>query len=497
MASFAAAVNNDLSTAEGLFTLAMKKFKQIVDKNLQNEDIVHTKKELINVLNDKKITGLKGKNIIVTSDPMEEFDDIVMIRFILYNMDCNIALILSAGSHAPQERLDNVKLIFQEFREAKMNQAMPTQNGGTIIFLSDDAGLFLDENNYDLFVNCGPCHPDNLVKIEKALKPNSKVVTVGAPTPNGLINGGMAGINQKSSEVDEKKQNKLNLDWDKSINAMIEKGCIVENLDVNFSRYVLFPNPRYQPDTTYGQLASIPSFFDEAVGSTGMFICSRPPPPFAGRVNFGNSVIVYQLAKDLLENAASNPNYGNGLENIQAYSEYAKTQCVGKGDNCVKYGKTEGVDDLPVDVTAAIPLMATALMGGIRKKGDDGKIWTNGKQIDKIIPIFMGNNGYFFGSGPDDRGSKMSHGWVEGGVDGPFGKSVKELKYFTPAYDPLAVLKGVKMILNKRIRSNNSNNNSNTPKRQRINGGGRTKKHTKKHTKKRTKKHTKKHTKSK
>ena len=139
MASFAAAVNNDLSTAEGLFTLAMKKFKQIVDKNLQNEDIVHTKKELINVLNDKKITGLKGKNIIVTSDPMEEFDDIVMIRFILYNMDCNIALILSAGSHAPQERLDNVKLIFQEFREAKMNQAMPTQNGGTIIFLSDDA----------------------------------------------------------------------------------------------------------------------------------------------------------------------------------------------------------------------------------------------------------------------------------------------------------------------------------------------------------------------
>ena len=49
MASFAAAVNNDRSTAEGIFTLAMTKFKEIVEKNLQNEDIVHTKKELIGV----------------------------------------------------------------------------------------------------------------------------------------------------------------------------------------------------------------------------------------------------------------------------------------------------------------------------------------------------------------------------------------------------------------------------------------------------------------
>ena len=58
-------------------------------------------------------------------------------------------------------------------------------------------------------------------------------------------------------------------------------------------------------------------------------------------------------------------------------------------------------------------------------------------------PIFGGNGGYFFGSAPDDRDSKMNHSWVNGGVKGPFGQAVKDLPFFTPAYDPLALLMAI------------------------------------------------------
>ena len=37
-----------------------------------------------------------------------------------------------------------------------------------------------------------------------------------------------------------------------------------------------------------------------------MFLCSRPPPKFGGRVNFGNSCVDYQLCRDLLQNASEN-----------------------------------------------------------------------------------------------------------------------------------------------------------------------------------------------
>lgn len=248
---------------------------------------------------------------------------------------------------------------------------------------------------------------------------------------------------------------------------MKDKGCIITNLSLDISRYVLFPNPKSMSDTPYGKLADTPDFFDEAVATTGMFIASRPPPKFGGRVNFSNSVIDYQLCKNLLENPLENKNYQNGLENIAAYSKFSKTPFHTDSGH---YGE-EGEEKSP-DFLAAIPLMCTALMGGIRRKGTEGKKWFDGKQIDTMPDILAGDGGYFFGSEPTDRNSKMQMAWVEGGKDGKFGKNVETLSEFTPAYDPLAVLMGISMLKLKKttggkkfLRKTRKNTKKNTKKK--------------------------------
>lgn len=449
----------ELSKGQKLFQTAMVFFRAIVEENLKDKTILAKKVELMNALEDKPIFGAEKKHIIVTSDPMEEFDDIVMIRFVLYNLvEADVTVILSGGAHTPEERLNNVKSIFTEFNNAKMGIEMKGKNGANITFISDyDDNMQL--NACDLFVNCGPTRIATLTKIVDAMKDRSKVVTVGA-NDDGTAG---AGINQKFVS-EERKLIKNEEKWNTTIKTLREK-CTIQNLSVNVSRYVLFPNPKKMPGTPYGELADESKFFDEAVGTTGMFIASRPPPKFGGRVNFGNSVVDYQLCKDLLEYAYDmfydNNNYyklppsggfnlmaeqyHNGIKNIVAYSLYSEA-AFHKDEG--SYGSKEGVAilDQPPAVLAAIPLMCTALMGGIRKKGVDGQPWNSTGQIPKQVDSLQGNGGYFFGSAPDDRDSKMEHSWVLGGVNGKFGDSVKKLDEFTPAYDPLAVLMGISML---------------------------------------------------
>ena len=447
-----------LGEGQKLFQTAMVFFRDIVEKNLEDETIIAKKVELMNALKDEPISGAKGKHIIVTSDPMEEFDDIVMIRFVLYNLvEADVTVILSGGAYTPEARLYNVKSIFTEFKDAEMGKVMQGKHDGAKITFISDYDDAMKLKPCDLFVNCGPTRIATLTKIVDAMKRGSKVVTVGA-NDDGTAG---AGINQKFVS----KDGNLNVDkegwWNKTIKTL-PKECKIQNLSVNVSRYVLFPNPAKMRKTPYGNLADKPAFFDEAVGTTGMFIASRPPPAFGGRVNFGNSVIDYQICKDRLEKAyemvKNNTNYykltpsvdkdlpeqyHNGIENIVAYSLYSKAAFhKDKGS----YGSKEGVADQPPAVLAAIPLMCTALMGGIRKKGVDGQQWNSTGQLAEQDPIFKGNRGYFFGSALDDSDSKREHSWVLGGVNGDFGKNVKNLAEFTPAYDPLAVLMGISML---------------------------------------------------
>ena len=120
----------ELREGQKLFQTAMVFFKDIVEKNLQDKTIQDKKEELMNALNDVRILGAEDKHIIVTSDPMEEFDDIVMIRFVLYNLvGADVTVILSGGAHTPEERLGNVTSIFEEFKDAEMGKAGESATG--------------------------------------------------------------------------------------------------------------------------------------------------------------------------------------------------------------------------------------------------------------------------------------------------------------------------------------------------------------------------------
>lgn len=434
-----------------LFNKAMAHFGSIVEKNLQNPKIKSMKKKLQKALEGKQIHGGRGKKFIVTSDPMEEFDDIVMIRFVIYQMvGASVTIILSGGAHSPYERLANVRNIFPAFKNATMNKAITGENRTTITFVPD--GGFVPDGKYDAFVNCGPSSPETLDKIVSSLKDLATVITVGAkdedPNVPELIEGtAAAGINQKFTGAEGKEPEANKEKWNSAIADMRAKRCKIKNLSVGLSRYVLFPNPRTMGGTPYGALATQAAFFDEALGTTGMFLCSRPPPKFGGRVNFGNSCVDYQLCTDLLKNASTHgEKFEEGIRNIEAYCSYSNHKSQeGPPTTLASYGPAEGAEEQPPAVLAAIPLMCTALLGGVRKKGGEGRVWKHFGQLPEHIKprIFGGNGGYFFGSAPDDRDSKMNHSWVNGGVKGPFGQAVKDLPFFTPAYDPLALLMAI------------------------------------------------------
>ena len=405
-----------------LFNIAMNYFGNIAEPKLQDPYVQDMKEKLNNALRGVPIKGVSEKKFIVTSDPMEEFDDIVMIRFVIYQMEnAYVTVILSGGEHSPDARLRNVKNIFpDQFGQAEMNVPIRGQNGTQITFVSD-GGFNPQIGQYDAFVNCGPSSAETLDNIVASLKNGATVVTVGAnDDPPGTVG---AARNQKFTVANTVQDDKDR--WNQAIDSMNGKNCSIKNVSVHISRYVLFPNPINMAETPYGGLANKEEFFGEAVGTTGMFLCSRPPPKFGGRVNFSNSCVDYQLCKDMLLNAQDHPGYQEGIENIEAYSRYSEhASQINKGS----YGMIEGVPDQPPEVLAAIPLMCTALLGGVRKKGDD---------------TGEGNEGYFFGSAPNDRDSKMNHAWVHGGVEGPFGQAVKALPFFTPAYDPIAVLMAI------------------------------------------------------
>ena len=64
----------------------MTHFSEIVEEKLRNSKITSMKQKLKKALEGKQILGAENKRFVITSDPMEEFDDIVMIRFVLYQM---------------------------------------------------------------------------------------------------------------------------------------------------------------------------------------------------------------------------------------------------------------------------------------------------------------------------------------------------------------------------------------------------------------------------
>jgi len=118
-------------------------------------------------------------------------------------------------------------------------------------------------------------------------------------------------------------------------------------------------------------------------------------------VNVGNSIVVYQLFPNIMDYVGT-PEFEYGLRLIEEY-----------GETC----KTAGVME-EVAVSAAIPLMVTALLGGVYKPG-------------------------VFGFSPTDKTAKERVACLTEESVPVFLQNIARFTKFTPGYDLLAVIKAI------------------------------------------------------
>ena len=331
---------------------------------------------------------------VITSDPGEESDDILMIRYILMRVSGGpLYVILSNGVLKSDERFAHLKHIFPEFQSAEFGVPFvsPSHN---IIFLRDGEPFTYPVNCY---INCGPCHSITLKSIFERLKEsklagnNARMITVGANA-----DGTFAGINQKQTDDGPLKD----LHWNESLAILNSVDVTIKNLDVSVSRYVLLPHP----SRIEGEYGAMPAeCFDDIMYTTAMFFASRPSPKlgFALRVNQGNSIVVSQLIDVLAYQETRPVAFAYGLELISKYATECPTH--------------------QIAVSAAIPLMATALMGGVYKVGENGTI---------------------YGFSPTDKTARVNVSCLTPDSVREFLSNIRELEKFTPGYDLLAVILG-------------------------------------------------------
>jgi len=321
--------------------------------------------------------ALEIEDMVVTSDPGEDSDDILMIKYILSRMTCKVYVIISGGALNPDERFEHLKRVFPEFEGAQWGVQF-----NNIIFLKD--GIIFTER-IRRFVNCGPCHSVTLRSIFDRLNENGgRIITVGANS-----DGTAAGINQKQTDEGVLKD----LHWNEYLVTL--NNVTIENLEVRVSRYVLMPHP----SRVSGPYASMPAeCFDEIVHTTGMFFASRAcpkrlPPKLVIRINEGNSIIVSQHI-DVMAYQGT-PKFAYGLELINKYAAISPTYAIAE--------------------SAAIPLMATALMGGVYKEE-------------------------MFGFDPKDKHAKQTMACLTTDSAQEFISNIRTLEKFTPGYDLLAII---------------------------------------------------------
>jgi hypothetical protein len=349
------------------------------------EEIRYARQNLDLFLNERlPFESLHSFTCVVT-DPGEEFDDLMMLRYGVYNTIGDVIVVISAGYFTPQERLDYLIDLFPCFQGAKFGETLETPYGGHILFVSDGE---LVPYKIKRFINCGPCSSTTLQSIEFEESPI--VVTVGA-NDDGTLS---AGINQKQTDEPNKLVQIPGI-WNNFIEKAKSKNAVIRNISVNVSRYVLFPNP-LKVDRKSPLYNLDPRLINVMIKTTAMFITSRPPAQVGLRANEGNSIIDIQMYNVF---DPTSKRYQQGLKKIEEYAEIAKS----KGLNSEYY------------VSAAIPIMLTYCMGGVYKEG-------------------------MFGFSPTDREAKETIGCITSESADLLIESIKRLKYLTPGYDPLAYI---------------------------------------------------------
>ena len=312
-------------------------------------------------------------NMVITSDPGEDTDDILMIKYILTNITNKVHVIISGGALTPEERFQHLKRIFPEFQNAHFGVQF-----GNIVFLPDGEKF---TEPVKCYVNCGPCHSVTLRSIFDQLNISKGcMVTVGANS-----NGTAAGINQKQTDEGVLKD----LKWNEYLATLSD--VTIKNLEVGVSRYVLLPHP----SLIIGPYASMPEeCFTEMIYTLAMFYASRPPAKFALRTNQGNSIVISQLINIMSYVSVKPEQFEYGLQLIKKYEATCPTR--------------------EIAVSAAIPLMATALMGGVYKEG-------------------------VFGFDPKDKTAKQTVACLTPESVPLFLSNIQKSHKFTPGYDLLAI----------------------------------------------------------
>ena len=377
----------DSRTPEEVMQFALAKYSEVPD---------YDKVTYYNNSMEKLVTGqilFQSKGCYaISSDPLEDADDLIMLRYGCMNTKSNLVVVISNGYHASAERLDLIKELFPCFQGAEFNVPFKTPNN-TILFKEDGCELDMELDGY---LNAGPIHSRTLASIAKCLKkvPTTRVVTVGAKDDCTL--GG--GLNQKQTDEPGKLITVPNV-WNQFIADI--KGVSCENLSVELSRHVLIPNPLYMLHTSYGEMAH-DSCIDQLVDNVGMFMASRPDPamPVAARINEGNSIVDYKYLQLNLANEFGKENYEVGLEKLGEYMELAKSKGVDKA----------------VYESAAIPIMTTHMFGGRYKPGQ-------------------------FGWAPVDATAKHEAACLLPETVPLFKENIKKLRYMSPAYDVIAFIK--------------------------------------------------------
>ena len=388
---------NNKNNIQEIFNESIKKYSIV--PNESKDEIIKAKYNLHKFINEDLIFDSNDCITCVTTDPLEEFDDLVMLRFGVYNITGTCIVIISAGYFSSEERFDYLKKLFDCFKDAEFDTEFKTPKG-TLIFKKDGC----DISNYRIkrFINCGPCNSKTLNSI--IFDVNPIIITVGANddgTTNNTTNN--TGINQKQTDTKGELNNVLGV-WNNFIEKGKQNNATIKNMSINITRYVLFPNPnKYNKDSSFFKEITKEPILNAMVKTTAMFIISRPPPKFNPiRVNEGNSIIDIQLYSHF-ENA--NPDdYYRGLEKINEYIEL--TNQINADEETKKN----------IYQSAAIPIMITNCIGGVYKENQ-------------------------FGFGPTDKVAKETLGCLTAESSEKVIDYIKnELNEFTPAYDPLAFI---------------------------------------------------------
>ena len=351
-----------------------------------NPEIEIARHNLSKFINQELLFNSTHGYTLVVTDPMEEFDDLVMLRYGVYNVTGQTIVIVSGGYFSPDQRLDYLKELFKCFEGAEFDVPFKTPNG-SILFKRDGSTI---DYKIKRFINCGPCSSTTLNSI--VFDTNAKVVTVGANNDGTLG----AGINQKQTDEPGKLIVIPDL-WNTFIKRANAFGAKIKNMSVDVTRYVLFPNPtKCHPSHPFYELTQEP-ILNSMIKSTAMFLISRPPPEYGLRVNEGNSIIDIQLYSEF--KTADEEDYHRGLTK---YEEY------------IKLAQSKGLEP-KYYVSAAIPIMITNCIGGVYKEG-------------------------VFGFGPTDKHAKETLGCLTPESAEVVIEYIKSMDQFTPAYDPLAFI---------------------------------------------------------